>query len=368
MQINSAILATLATLSCLPALNGCAPAPAHEEVARPVRTQQVGSAHERATATYAGEIKARREHALGFQIAGRIERRFVEVGSAVDSGTPLVKLDATDSELNAQAAMAQLDSARSQLAQARRDLARFTALAQGGHIARAELEKARLAMTSAAQSLEAAEANYRVAANRVSYTVLRAGTDGVVTAIDAEVDEVVQAGQVVIRIAEHGERELLVSVPESRVDELRQSPELTIATWAQPEHRYAGRLREIAPDPDSITRTYAARITVLEPDAALRLGMTAKLTADLGIDHDLRQLPLTAVYDPDGDPAVWVVDPNTSRVHMQRVSLAGVARNAVLVSEGLSDGDIVVTAGVHLLHDQQKVLITDSQRSQETRS
>src|SRR5207247_296343 len=114
---------------------------------------------------------------------------------------------------------------------------------------------------------------------------------------------------VVIHVAEDGERELVVSVPESRVDELRTAHALQVTLWADPTHAYVGRLRELAPDTDAVTRTYAARITVLEPDAQLRLGMTAKLGVALDGGAALRWLPLTALIDTDGKPRVWIVDP-----------------------------------------------------------
>jgi len=215
------------------------------------------------------------------------------------------------------------------------------------------------------QSFKAAEANYRVAANQAGYATLKANVDGVVTAIDADVGRVVQAGQVVIHIAEHGERELLVSVPESRVDELRNARTLAVVLWADPTRRYAGRLRELAPDTDSVTRTYAARISVVDADAAVGLGMTARLQVDLSAPSNARKLPLTAIFDPDGSPRVWVVDPKTSRVAQRPVRLEQMQKNAVLVGSGLSDHDVVVTAGVNLLHDGQQVRIADSQSQKE---
>jgi len=131
--------------------------------------------------------------------------------------------------------------------------------------------------------------------------------------------------------------------------------------WADPSKHYAGRLRELAPDTDSITRTYDARISVLEPNSSVRLGMTARLTVDLATPDGFRTLPLTAIYDPDGTPRVWIVDSKTSRVAPRVVTLAKLQKNAALVSAGLADRDIVVTAGVNLLHDGQQVRVAESQ-------
>lgn len=348
-KIAFAIAATAAAL-----LSGCAPPAEPAEEVRPVRTLTVAPPAELLVAAYSGEIKARREDALGFQVGGRIRRRLVEVGDTVAAGAPLMELDPSDTALNASAYRAQVDAARAQLAQAKADAQRYEALAQKGYVGRSDLEKARLSVDTATQSLRAAEANHRVAANQAGYTVLRATAPGVITAIDAEAGRVVQAGQVVIHVAEDGERELVVSVPESRVDELRTARSLAVELWADPARRYQGRLRELAPDTDDVTRTYAARVSVLDADAALRLGMTAKLTVGLGVGEDLRRVPLTAILDTDGKPRVWIVTASM-RVEARPVTLARAARDAVLVSQGLHDGDVVVTAGVHLLRDGQKV-------------
>ncbi len=340
---------------------GCHNDPARVEDVRPVRTLTVGAPVNTTGATYSGEIKARREDALGFQIAGRIQQRLVEVDDNVAAGAPLMRLDPIDATLSAQAALAQVDSAHARFAQLKAELARNQALAEKNFVGKSQLEKAQLDLDTAEQSLNAARANYHVAANQAGYTSLTASAEGVVTAIDVEVGRVVQAGQVVIHIAEHGERELVVSIPESRVDELRNARGLSIELWADSSKHYGGRLRELAPDTDSITRTYAARISVLEPDAAVRLGMTARLTVDLATPEGFHKLPLTAIYDSDGAPRVWILDPKTSRVAQRAVTLAQLQKNAALVSAGLSDQDVVVTAGVNLLHDGQRVRIAESQ-------
>ena len=326
-----------------------------EDAPRPVRTLRVGASGDAADAMYSGEIRARREAALGFMVGGRIQSRAIEIGDTVAKGAVLFRLDPTDAALNANASRSQVASARSQFEQAKSDYARFSQLSAMQYVSRSELDKARMTLQTAQEALRAAEANNGVVANQASYTTLRSTVGGVVTSIEAESGQVVSSGQVVARGAEDGERELIVSVPESRVDELRAARTLSIELWADPRHRYVGRLRELAPDADAATRTYSAKITVVGADAAVRLGMTAKLHVALPTSGALRRVPLTAIYDPDGKPHVWVVDPKSARVALRPVTLAHAQDDGVLVSRGLRDGDVVVTAGVNLLHPGQKV-------------
>lgn len=355
MNRRPALLFRFAPLALAIAVAACAKPPVEAEAARPVRVQVIAESGTRQAASYAGEIRARREDALGFQVAGRVQKRLIEVGEHVTAGAPLMQLDPVDAQLNLRAYRAALDSAKSQLAQAQADLRRYEALAAKRYIGPSELEKSRLSLQTAQESVRSAEANWRIAQNQQGYTTLRATADGVVTTIEVEAGQVVQAGQVTVRIAEDGERELVTSVPESRVAELRAAESLEIELWADSTRRYRGRLRELAPDTDDVTRTYAAKVSLVDADDAVQLGMTARLAVTLPRTPGLYRLPLAAIDDTDGTPRVWTVDAETSRVATKPVTLANVARDVVLVSEGLAQGDIVVTAGAHLLHANQAV-------------
>jgi membrane fusion protein, multidrug efflux system len=148
----------------------------------------------------------------------------------------------------------------------------------------------------------------------------------------------------------------VISIAESRVDELRRAQSLQVSAWARKGKAYRGTLRELAPDTDSVTRTYSARITVHDADAReLMLGMTASvLAADIDGERAIR-LPLTAIHDQAGQPVVWVVDEASAQVKPQPVTLGSAQDDSVLVASGLQGGETVVTAGVHLLHAGQKV-------------
>ena len=351
-------LATTATLVL--ALSACGHSAEPVEDVRPVRTQQVSRAGIDNTATYSGEIRARHEASLGFLVSGRIQRRLVEVGDQVAVGMPLFQIDPTDTTLNANASRTQVESARVQYQKAMQDYKRYVELGRSQLVSTSEVERMRMTMETARETLRAAQANYGVTANQASYTTLRATSSGVVTSITAEAGNVVAAGQTVVKIAERGEREIVISIPEARVDELRNASGLSMELWAVPGRQYMGRLRELAPDTDAVTRTYSARISILDADDKVGLGMTGKLLVSLRGDDRLRRLPLTALYDDDGQPKVWVVDPKSARVQLRQVMVAQAQRDSVLISRGLRDGELVVTAGTNLLHAGQKVRPVDA--------
>jgi RND family efflux transporter MFP subunit len=349
---------TLALLATLLVSAGCrhAEAPAYEDI-RPVRSIVVGASRGAVGATYSGQIQPRFESKLSFQASGRIVARLVEIGSHVKRGQPLARLDPAQETLHVVAAGADVDAAKSRVAQNRVDLQRTEQLLARQFASPAELDQQRLALAESESQLRSALAQQQIKVNQRGYTELRADRDGVVTAIGAEAGQVVSAGQAIVTVAADGDREVLVSIPESRVDELRKARTLQVSVWAHPGKTYAGTLRELAPDTDSVTRTYSARIAVKDADALLMLGMTASVyTPDVDGSNAIR-LPLTAIHDNGGQPLVWIVDERTSQVTRRAVALGSAQNDAVLVTGGLAGGEMVVTAGVHMLHAGQKVKV-----------
>lgn len=338
------------------ALGGCVEPPAAPtEDVRSVRAQTVTRSSGVVESTYPGEVRARYESRLGFKVAGKIALRLVEVGDRVVPGQALMRLDPQDAALSLAAAAAQTEAARIKLRQSDIDLARYEQLQSDGFVARAALDQYRLAQETAASQLRSAEAQQRLSENQQHYTILRADRAGVVTAIEAEVGQVVSAGQGVLTVAGDGEREVLVSIPESRIDELRGAARLTVSTWVHPERRHAAALRELAPDTDKATRTYSARVRVDASGEDLRLGMTATVRVEPDARGAVIRIPLAAVQQRDGRSRVWVIAPGSSTLVEREVDIAEPAGDSVSVTGGLTDGEVIVTAGGHLLQPGQKV-------------
>jgi len=337
----------------------------HEEI-RPVQTLMAGRASGTAGASYSGSIVARYESQLAFRAPGKVIARLVEVGSAVKRGQALMRLSPEQEVLNLSASEADVDAAQTRLAQARIDLQRTGQLLAKQFASQAEMDQQRLLVEQYEAQWRAAHARRNSAANQQGYTVLTADRDGVVTAILAEAGQVVAAGQPVMALAADGEREVSISVPESRVEELRSATTLEISLWAHPGKTWQGTLRELAPATDSVTRTYAARVSIRQPDAGLmRMGMTASVGLRNVEGATSIRLPLTAIVDQNGGRYVWVVDANTSKVRQQAVELGSAENDSVAVVSGLNGGEMVVTAGVHRLLADQRVNLSSVKASTE---
>ncbi len=357
IKVNLNLKKAALAMAAASMLAGCSKTPpaTYEEV-RPVRTVVAGHSDGTVGAAYSGEIRARYESQLGFRTGGKIVARLVEVGSHVKRGQPLMQLDAAQESLQLAAASAEVDGARSRVAQAKVDLQRAETLLARQFASQAEVDQQRLALQQAEAQLRAAAARQQLGVNQRGYATLVADRDGVVSALHAEAGQVVAAGQAVAVVAGDGEREVTISIPESRVDELRRARTLQVTVWAHPGKSWTGSLRELAPDTDSVTRTYSARIAIAQPDPELlRLGMTASVLApDVDGARAIR-LPLTAIVDGEGKRSVWIVDAKTQRVAARPVKLGSAQNDSVLVTGGLAGGETVVTAGVHMLQPNQQV-------------
>lgn len=331
------------------ALAGCSEPAVQPAAPRSVIAQVVAAKPASGAAVYSGEIRARHENDLAFRVGGKVIARYVDVGAIVRKGEPLARLDRQDAGLAVDAARSQLAAAEADHALARSELDRYRDLYTKKFVSEAVLDARVTTFNTSKARLEQGRAQLATAQNQSAYTSLLAEADGVITAVNVEAGQVVSAGQPVLRFARPAEKEVAINVPESRVAELRGAAEILISVWAAPDQPYRGRIREIAPNADPATRTFAAKITVLEPDAAVKLGMTATVALGGGAPEKVVTLPLTALTEVDAKPAVWVVDPATSKANPRPVTIAAYREDGVAVREGLNAGEIVVTAGVHKL-------------------
>lgn len=352
--MNRFLLPTLLLASSTLALSGCGRQEAPPPPERPVKLMTVGAGTVAATAELAGEVRARVESNLGFRVNGKLISRRVETGQRVRRGDELARLDPRDFELAGQSAGSALIAAQARLENARAEYARYQELSRKGFVSATDMERKRVELSAAEAQQEQAQSGLSLEENRLADTVLRADADGVVTAIQADVGEVVGAGQPVIRLAQDGPREIEVEFPENRTA-LARAGRAQVALWATPGARLPAALRELSAAADPHTRTFRARYTVQAPANALALGQSATLYLQLpAMKSGATRLPTTALFGRQGQTLVWIYDDKTRVVRKQPVQTVGVDGGDVLVA-GLAPGMQVVTAGVHVLSEGQKV-------------
>ncbi len=350
----SAVLPVFAILLMTLAASGCSKKVEKTEDIRPVRTMTLAPAGAQAVTELSGEVVPRYESRIGFRVGGKIIARKVDVGSTVKRGQVLMQIDPSDLQLSQAQARSAVAAAESNLTLAKADLERYRELRSKNFVSQAVLDAKEAAHKSALSAHEQALAGLKVQSNQSSYATLVADADGVVTGIDAEVGQVVAAGTPVARIARSGDIEVRVSIPEDRVDAMRRATAVTVRTWANRDAAIEGRVREVAPAADPATRTFTAKIALPKAGPDIRLGMTATVGFSAPMPAGIR-LPLTALLNDQGKTSVWIVD--GGKVKLQPVQLAGAVGNEIMVADGLNPGQEIVTAGVNLLREGQKVSV-----------
>ncbi len=304
--------------------------------------------------SFTGEVRARHETDLAFRVGGKLVARLVDAGAEVKAGTPLARLDPADLQLNRQSAQAQLAAAESDAATTKADRERYADLLAKKFVSQAAFDARQNAATLAQARLDQARAQAAVSGNQLGYGTLTSDQPGVITAVLAEPGQVVSAGQPVLRLARPEEKEVAIVVPENRTGELKAAKTLTITLWAFPDLTLKGELRELSPAADAATRTYAARIRILNPPPAVRLGMTARVAVGGAPAADAPiVVPLTALVDQGQGPAVWIVVDKKAR--RQPVTVKQYREDGVVLADGLKGGELVVVTGAHRLAPDQPV-------------
>lgn len=353
-SLPAVLTLSVALLSCSPQTETSAPQP------RPVRTVTIEKSAAGQPITLTGRIEAEDEVALAFRISGRVLENDRKLGDRVEPGQVVARLESQNERNTLRAAQANLVASQGQLTQARNHFERQDTLLQQGWTTRANHDQAKQALQTAESQVDAAEAQVKTAYDLVSFTELKADAPGVVTAVGPAAGEVVQAGQMIIRLARRNGRDAVFDVSAQVMRTAPSDPRITISLTDDPKVTTTGRVREIAPQADPVTRTFAVKVGLNDPPPAMRLGATVTGRME-GDSVPVINIPATALTKVNSQPAVWVVDPTDKTVSIRNVDVLRFDPARVAVSGGLTTGEVIVTAGVQALHPGQKVRLLGSE-------
>ena len=307
-QNRIASVITLAAACSIAFLAGCSKPVEKTQDIRPVRAIQLAADNADVVAEFSGEVRARIESRLGFRVGGKIVARRIDVGTVVKRGQILMRLDPQDLQLAQAQSNAGLKAAESNRDLARAELKRYQELRDKNFVSQAVLDGKETSYKAAQASYEQATAGYKNQLNQTGYATLASDVDGVVTGVDAEVGQVVAAGTPVVRVAQLGEKEIVIGIPEDKVDTLRRVTDVRVRIWANPNSVIPGKIREMSPIADPATRTFTAKISIPAAPADVKLGMTAYVTFAAKTPNAMIKVPLTALFQEKAATAVWVVE------------------------------------------------------------
>ena len=301
-----------------------------------------------------GRVAAEDETAVAFRIPGRMIDRPVNVGDRVRRGQVLARLEQMNERNQLLAAQAALNAARAERVRARDALQRQRSLIGEGFTTQANLDTALAAFRAAEAQVKSAAAQVQMAEDLVGFTVLTAEFDGSVTARGAEPGEVVQGGQMILRIAREGGTDAVFEVPPQVMRVASREFPVEVALTEDPRVRATGLVREVSPQANPITGTFTVRVGLKDPPPGMLLGSVVSGRMQLAGER-LVVIPASALMTSEGNPAIWVVDRATSTVALRSITILRHEPGSVVVGEGLVPGDTVVVAGVQALRPGQKV-------------
>jgi RND family efflux transporter MFP subunit len=341
------------------ALADCKPEDAPVQ-SRPIRTLVVDLKPVGEDRYAIGELKPRYESDLSFRVAGKVLSRRVDVGASVKQGDILATLDTQDYQNRLRSSEADVSSAEAALVEAQTAEARHAKLLKDGATPRAAHDAALRDLRAAQARLISARANLDLARDQLSYTELKADFEGVITAVGAEAGQNVNAGQMVVKLAQPGEKDGVFNIAEAAFTEV-SNKNLDVIIWplSNPKLTVEGVLREISPVADPVTRTYTVKVTLKNAPPQIPFGVSIggrlKSQAALGV-----VLPLSAVFEKNGSPAVWVFDQQSSGLNLRPIAVERYEAKTAVIASGLTKGDIVVTAGVNTLRVGQNVHLAET--------
>jgi multidrug efflux system membrane fusion protein len=353
------LLAAGLGFSGLLALSGCqrhapAAAPTVMVVALPIRAQAAASSGP----SFPAEVAARYANLMSFRVAGKLLERAVRLGDVVHQGQVLARLDPADAQQQLAAAQAALEAAKHRLGFAQQQLDRDRAQNAQNLIAVNQFEQTQDAYSAALAARDQAAAQLAIAQNALRYTTLRADHDGLITSENADTGQVLAAGQPVYGLAWSGETDITLDAPESRLGAIAVGAPASVSFPALPNRRFAAQVREISPAADPQSRTFRVKLSLTQPDADVRLGMTGEVTLEGAANvtgAPSFELPASAIFHQGAQPAVWVVRPRDSTLELRAVTTSGYDDQTATVTEGLQDGERVVLAGVHTVYAGESV-------------
>ncbi len=362
-QLARAIgLAALASLSAL-GFDGCERSKAQSVqpavvVALPVHADGAGGG---TVLRYPVEVAPRYSNFMSFRVPGKLIERSVRVGDTVQKGQVVARLDPVDAQKQAVSAQAALDAAAHRLLFAQQQLERDRTQSEQNLIAANQLEQTQDAFSAAKAARDQAAAQLVVARNNLQYNSLIADHDGVITSENADTGQVVAAGQAVYGLAWSGALDVTLDAGASSLGRIAVGQSARVTFPVLPGRHFETQVREITPAADPQSRSYRVKLTLLQPEAVIRLGMTGEaiLTAagpgSPAPTGTAFVLPATAIFHQGNSPAVFVVNTTNSTLELRPVKVGSYSDHTSVITSGLKDGETVVLAGVHTVYTGEHV-------------
>ncbi|MDY8137958.1 efflux RND transporter periplasmic adaptor subunit [Aquimarina sp. 2201CG5-10] len=331
-----------------------------EKLVRPVKYEEVGYLGGEKIRTFSGTAKTDKIINLSFRNNGIITEFDIKLGQNVKKGQLLARLDNVQSRLNYESAVSSKNSAESQMNTAKLSLNRVRSLFEKGTASLSDFEAAKNSYKTAQESYESSKRSVAIQEEQIRYGYLYAPEDGVIAAINAEIDENVTSGQNIATLNAGTDMEITLGIPESVINGVKEGMEVEVNFTSIQNKKFKAKVTEVSPAVDSNTATYPVRVTVINPSSEIKSGMATNVTFDFGnqdINTKILVVPTNAVGEDSSGRFVFLIEGDTdiAKVKKQQVTVGNLTGEGFEVISGLSIGQKIATAGLQTLLDGQEV-------------
>lgn len=342
----------------------CGEEEAEKEIIRPVRYIQVYSTGGSRVRIFTGVAQAGMESNLSFKVPGTVQKVSVLIGDGVKRGELIAALDPSDYRLQVQQAEAALAQARAEARNASSNFERVRTLYESNNISKSSYDAARAATESAKAAVRSAEKQFEMAQLRLSYTRLTAPVSGAIASCLIEVNENVQAGSPVVLLTSGSQIEVNILIPGILISQVKEGSKVTVTFDAIPNKEFTATILEVGVAATGVGTTFPVTVRLDEQDTAIRPGMAATVVCrfESKDERERFMVPSHAVVEDRVGRFVYVVEPipdetGYGTIHRKAVTVGDLTAEGIEIFEGISDGELVVTAGVSRITDGQKVKI-----------
>ena len=350
----------LALLGC--ALTACKEEVEIVEMVRSLRTIAVSEVATTQVRKFSGIVNATDSSNLSFEVGGNVNTVHVDIGDRVRKGQVLAVLDKEPYQLDLNAAEAELAAAKARVDNDKKAYDRQMKVFEQGAGSKSRLDRAKYNLEAAQSQVSVQVARVNLAKRNLTKTTLFAPYDGYIAWRSVEPHEEVAAGQKVLVIDAIGALEVQLAIPEGSINRIRIGMETTVQFPTLPGRSVKGRISEIGSAAVK-SNAFPVKIGLVGPTENISPGMTAEVTLSMEDDKKILgyRIPIQAILPSKGvgEGFAFVYDPQTSTVRKTPIKAAGTDQNMVIITEGLSAGDIIAVAGVSFLADGMKVKLLE---------
>jgi len=332
-----------------------------EKAIRPVIYQEVGYQGQKKIRTFSGKSQTEKVINLSFRSKGIMIEQNMKLGQKIKKGQLLAKLDNVQARLSYESAVSSLQSAKSQKNTAKSSLDRVRSLYEKGSTSLSDYEAVKNTYKTASSNYESTKRSVSIQKEQIRYGYLYAPENGVISAVNAEIDENISLGQSIGVLNAGTTMEISLGIPESVINKIIQNMEVNVEFTALKNQKFTGKVTEVSPAVDINTSTYPVSITISHPTVDIKSGMAAQVTFNFGdenVTSNILVVPAKAIGEDGNGNFVFLIEEGkdgSTKVKKQAVTIGTLTSEGFEIKEGLQAGQKIATAGLQTLLDGQEV-------------